>query len=174
MSEGAILARLEALEAESAIRRLVARYFAICDELGPDTPFAELGEMFTPDALWEGKGRYAKAFGRYDGREAIVAMIRSYCVPEPHFAMTGHFFGAEDIAVDGQTATGNWMMLQTSDYRDGSSDFRAARLAMTFACDGERWRIARFLTQNLFSRQSERWNDDLSILVPEGGSGAEQ
>jgi hypothetical protein len=174
MSDAAILARLEALEAESAIRRLVARYFAICDELGPGTPFEELGELFTRDALWEGRGRYAKAFGRYEGREAIVAMIRSYCLPTPHFAMTGHFFGAEDIAVEGRSASGNWMMLQTSDYADGKSDFRAARLTMRLVHDGERWRIAHFLTENLFSRQSERWNDDLSIPVPAGGSGAEQ
>lgn len=174
MNDPQILARLEALEAESAIRRLVARYFAICDDLGPNTPFEELGELFTPDALWEGRGRYAKAFGRYEGREAIVAMIRSYCEPEPHFAMTGHFFGAEDIAVEGSAAHGNWMMLQTSDYADGRSDFRAARITMRLAFDGARWRIAHFLTQNVFSRQVERWNDDLSIPVPEGGSGAEQ
>jgi hypothetical protein len=174
MSDAAILARLEALEAESAIRRLAARYFAICDDLGPQTPFEELGELFTPGAIWEGRGRYAKAFGRYEGREAIVAMIRAYCLPQPHFAMTGHFFGAEDIAVDGAAATGNWMMLQTSDYADGRSDFRAARISMTLAFDGGHWRIAHFLTQNLFSRQSERWNDEASIPVPEGGSGASQ
>lgn len=174
MSDSQILARLETLEAESAIRRLVARYFAICDELGPDTPCDELGELFTLDALWEGRGRYAKAFGRYEGREAIVAMIRSYCLPQPHFAMTGHFFGAEDIAVEGSSARGNWMMLQTSDYADGTSDFRAARLTMRFALEDGRWRIAGFLTQNIFSRQTERWNDEASISVPERGSGAEQ
>jgi SnoaL-like domain len=174
MSDAAILARLEALEAESAIRRLVARYFAICDELGPDTPFAELGELFTADALWEGRGRYAKAFGHYEGRAAIVAMIRSYCLPSPHFAMTGHFFSAEDIVVESSSARGQWMMLQTSDYADGKSDFRAARLTMRFALENGCWRIAHFLTQNIFSRQAERWNDEASIPVPEGGSGAEQ
>lgn len=167
MSETEILARLEALEAESAIRRLVARYFQICDRLGPDTPFAELGELFTPGALWEGKGRYAKAFGRYEGREAIVAMIRGYCLPTPHFTMTGHFFSAEDIAVDGATASGKWMMLQTSDYADGSSDFRSACLTMRFARDGTRWRIAHFLTENIFSRRVERWSDAETIPVPE-------
>lgn len=174
MTDPQILARLAALEAESAIRRLVARYFAICDDLGPQTPFEELVELFASDAVWEGRGRYAKAFGRYEGRGAIVAMIRSYCLPEPHFAMTGHFFGAEDIAVDGHTATGQWMMLQTSDYADGKSDFRAAKLTMRFALDGTRWRIAHFLTQNIFSRQVERWNDEASIPVPESGSGAAQ
>lgn len=174
MSEADLHARLAVLEAQSAIRRLVARYFAICDDLGPQTPFEELGELFTQDAIWEGRGRYAKAFGRYEGREAIVDMIRSYCLPTPHFAMTGHFFGAEDITVEGSSAKGNWMMLQTSDYADGKSDFRAAKLTMRFALSGTRWRIAHFLTQNVFSRQSERWNDDASIPVPEGGSGAKQ
>jgi hypothetical protein len=172
VSDPQILARLEVLEAESAIRRLVARYFAICDDLGPQTPFEELGDLFTPDALWEGRGRYAKAFGCYEGREAIVAMIRSYCLPQPHFVMTGHFYGAEDIEVGGQAAKGRWMMLQTSDYRDGTSDFRAAKLTIRFACGAGRWRIAHFLTENIFSRQAERWNDEASIPVPEGGSGA--
>lgn len=174
MSDAAVLERLARLEAEGGIRRLVARYFRICDDLGPDTPFEELGELFMPDALWEGRGRYAKAFGRYEGRAAIVEMIRSYCLPEPHFAMTGHFFSAEDIRVESaEAASGNWMMLQTSDYADGRSDFRAARLSIGFALDGERWRIAHFLTQNIFSRQVERWNDEASIPVPEGASGAD-
>lgn len=174
MSDRQILERLNRLEAESAIRRLVAGYFRICDDLGPKTPFDELGELFTDDAVWEGRGRYAKAFGRYEGRAAIVAMIRSYCLPEPHFAMTGHFFSAEDIVVGGQAATGQWMMLQTSDYIHGKSDFRAAHLTMRFAQSGAAWRIAHFLTQNIFSRQVEHWNDEASIPVPTGGSGAAQ
>ena len=175
MSDAAVLERLARLEAEGAIRRLVARYFRICDDLGPSTPFGDLGELFTPDALWEGQGRYAKAFGRYEGRAAIVEMIRSYCLPEPHFAMTGHFFSAEDIHVEGPTtASGNWMMLQTSDYTDGRADFRAAYLSLRFALAGGRWRIAHFLTQNIFSRQVERWNDEASIPVPEGASGADK
>ena len=115
MSDAALLARVEALEGERAIRQLVARYFRICDDLGPDTPFAELGELFTPNAIWEGKGRYAKAFGRYDGREAIVAMIRSYCLPKPHFAMTAHFLTAESISVNG--AKGDWRMDDAADQR---------------------------------------------------------
>lgn len=174
MNDAAVLERLASLEAEGETRRLVARYFRICDDLGPNTPFEELGELFTPDAVWEGRGRYAKAFGRYEGRSAIVEMIRSYCLPEPHFAMTGHFFSAEDIRVESATAaSGNWMMMQTSDYADGRADFRAAQLSLRFALDGGCWRIAQFHTQNIFSRQVERWNDEVSIPVPDGASGAE-
>jgi hypothetical protein len=174
MSDRAILERLSDLESEAAIRRLVARYFAICDDLGPHTPFAELGELFSENALWEGKGRYAKAFGRYEGRAAIVEMIRSYCVPIPHFAMTAHFFSSENLSAAGASGAGQWMMLQTTDYADGTSDLRSARLTMKFAREGGVWRIAHFRTENIFSRQVEPWNDEENIAVPDQAtSGAE-
>lgn len=167
MSDAATLARLCALEAESAIRRVAARYFQICDSLGPDTPFGELGALFTEDARWEGHGRYQDAFGGYRGRAAIVEMIRSYCVPEPHFAMTAHFFSAEQILVTGDAfARGQWMMLQTSTYADGRSDLRSAALDLDFERDGDAWRIARFATRNLFSRRVDHWNDAAEIPVP--------
>lgn len=166
MNDVTVLERLDRLESEGAIRRLVARYFAICDDLGPNTPFEELGELFTEDALWEGKGRYAKAFGKYHGRDAIVAMIRSYCDPV-HFAMTAHFFSSESIVVEGDSARGNWMMLQTSDYAGGSADFRSARLNMRFTRNQSVWRIAHFRTENIFSRQVEPWNDEENIAVPD-------
>ncbi len=167
MTGPGIAARLASLEAESAIRRLVAQYFHICDDLGPDTPFDELADLFTADARWEGVGRYRQAFGQYQGREAIVAMIRGYCLPTPHFAMTAHFFSAEDIAVAGLQARGRWMMLQTSTYADGSADLRSAALTLDFACADDRWRIAAFYTRNLFSRRVDHWNDTADIPVPD-------
>lgn len=175
MSGPTIIERLGRLEAEGTIRRLVARYFQICDQLGPDTPFDELGQLFTRGARWEGKGRYQEAFGAYDGRAAIVGMIRSYCLPEPHFAMTAHFFSAEDIMVEGDRAVGKWMMLQTSTYADGLADLRSARLTMRFAIEEGAWRIAHFLTENIFSRRIGRWNDTAAIPVPDiPTAGAEQ
>lgn len=170
MSDAAILARLDTLEAEGAIRRVVARYFQICDHLGPDTPFEELGELFTRDARWQGSGRYQAAFGGYEGRDAIVAMIRSYCLPQPHFAMTAHFFSAESIAVTGDSAVGDWMMLQTSTYAAGNADLRSAALTLRFAHENGQWRIASFRTANIFSRRVDHWNDAADIPVPEQAS----
>jgi hypothetical protein len=167
----ALEARIVALEAESACRRVLARYFQICDRLGPETPLEELGLLFTPDAHWQGKGRYREAFGGHAGRAAIVAMIASYCVPA-HFAMTAHFFSAEAIAVAGETASGNWMMLQCSTYADGRSDLRSAALSVDFAHSDGAWRIARFQTENLFSRTVDGWSDTAAIPVPTLSSGS--
>lgn len=159
-------ARLAVLEAESAVRRLASRYFQICDCLGPSTPFAELGDLFTADAKWVGQGRYAQAFGCYEGREAIVGMIHSYCLPEPHFAMTAHFLTAEHIVAMKNVATAEWLMLQTSTYADGRGDLRSAALELVFRRETDRWRIAKFKTRNLFSRRIDHWSDQADIPVP--------
>ncbi|MES2045128.1 MAG: nuclear transport factor 2 family protein [Pseudomonadota bacterium] len=166
MNDFALLARIDRLEAESAIRRLVASYFRICDDLGPDTPLDELGELFEPDAIWEGKGRYAAAFGALKGRAAIVEMIRGYCGPEPHFAMTAHFCTSEGIEVDSDEARGRWLMLQTTTYADGRADLRSARLHIQFASARRVWRIRRFTTENIFARRVDHWSDAAQIPVP--------
>lgn len=159
--------RLALLEAEGAVRRVVAEYFRLCDTLGPDTPMDRLGDLFAVDAVWEGRGRYRKAFGRHDGRAAIVAMLGSYTNP-PHFLLNGHYLSSEAIDVTGETsATGCWMMLQVSTYRDGRSDFRSAALTIDCIREDGAWRIARFVTENIFSRDVEPWNDEAVISVPQ-------
>ncbi len=162
----ALIARLEVLEAESAVRRVLTRYFQYCDNLGPHTPLDALGDLFTRDALWEGKGRYEQAFGRYVGRAAIVEMISRYCTP-PHFAMTAHFTSSELITIHDQVAQGEWMMLQCSTYCDGRSDLRSAALSVGFEQQDTAWRIAHFRTTNLFSRHIDHWSDAKIIPVPD-------
>jgi hypothetical protein len=165
--QSGVVARLDRLEAEAGVRRVMARYFQICDHLGSDTPFEELGALFTRDAKWAGEGRYREALGTYDGRDAIVAMIRAYCLPEPHFAMTAHFLSSEHITIEGARGRGSWTMLQCSTYRDGKSDFRSACIDVDFVCEGGAWRMAFFRSRNIFSRAFDFWNDSQRIPVPE-------
>jgi hypothetical protein len=46
--------RVARLEAEGAIRLVVATYFRLCDTLGPDTDWAAMEALFTRDAVWAG------------------------------------------------------------------------------------------------------------------------
>jgi len=159
--------RLALLEAEGAIRRAAAEYFRLCDTLGPQTRMDRLGALFARDAVWEGRGRYRKAFGRHDGRAAIVAMLSSYA-DSAHFQLNGHYLSSEAIEVTGNAhAVGRWMMLQISTYRDGRSDFRSAALTIDFTMEDGAWRIARFVTENIFSRDVGPWNDEAAISVPQ-------
>jgi hypothetical protein len=164
--------RLARLEAETAIRAVTARYMTLCDTLNSDTPMDELGALFTRDAEWIGGGvRYGAAFGGHRGRDAIVAMLSAYRGPPPHFALNAHFLASETIRVEGERAGGGWMMLQCSTYADGRSDLRSARLVVGFAIEDGAWRIARFETENLFSRPIDRWDDPTPIPVPTSGQG---
>lgn len=154
------------LRAERAVRAVVMRYFALCDRLSPDTPMDELGECFAKNAVWEGRGRYRTSFGQHEGRDAIVAMLASYAGPPAHFAMNAHFLSSETIEIDGDRATGRWMLLQTSTYRDGRSDLRSAALTIHCAPEAGAWRISHFITENIFSRDVDHWSDTAPISVP--------
>jgi hypothetical protein len=126
-----------------------------------------MAALFCTDASWEGRGaRYAAAFGRHDGRAAIIAMLDSYRRPAPHFAFNAHYLTSEAITVDGDSAVGRWMMLQASTYASGASDLRSAELEIGFAVEDGCWRIARFQTSNLFSRPVTRWDDPAVVPVP--------
>ncbi|CAH0352736.1 MAG: nuclear transport factor 2 family protein [Sphingobium sp.] len=163
----ALRAELSYLYAKDAVRAVVMQYFRLCDTLGPDTSMDDLRNCFTRDALWEGRGRYREAFGRHEGRDAIVAMLGSYAVPQPHFAMNAHFLSSETITVSGDTAVGLWTMLQTSTYRDGRSDLRSAALTIHCRVEDGRWRISHFITENIFSRDVDHWSDTAPISVPD-------
>lgn len=159
--------RLHRLESENAIRACMNRYMELCDNLNAATPLDELGELFTADARWEGKGpRYAKSFGGYQGRAAITAMLGQYMVEPAHFALNVHFLCSELIRVEAGTATGSWVMLQTSSFAAGGSHLNAARLTVSFREEDGIWRMAHFQTENLFGRPVETWNSDARLPVP--------
>jgi len=161
--------RLEALEAEGEIRKVVARYMEICDHLDENAPMDELGELFAKDAVWQGKKpKYAKDFGRHEGRDAIVKFLDTYRAPLPHFTSNVHFLTTEQITVKGQSAKGEWVMLQTPTFHEGSSYMLAARLYMDFIHEEGRWRISQFATENLFSKPIEGvWQEDTVLPIPQ-------
>jgi hypothetical protein len=173
-----LAARLDRVEAESQIRACVRRYMDLCDHLDAATPMDQLLDCFTVDAEWAGKGaRYGERFGAHIGREAIGAMLGAYrgSLPDetgpqrpPHFAMNAHFLCSEHIThlADGQ-AQAQWVMLQTSTFASGASHLNAAQLNLHMQRgDDSQWRIARFQTENLFSRPVSHWHSDATLPVP--------
>ena len=160
-------ARLHQLESENAVRACMNRYMVLCDALDARTPLDELAGLFTADAIWEGKGaKYAKSFGGYQGREAIRAMFAGYMTEPAHFALNVHFLCSELIRVQGNEASGSWVMLQTSTFASGASHLNAARLTVKFREEEGTWRMAHFQTENLFGRPVEAWNSDAHLPVP--------
>ncbi|MDU9031239.1 nuclear transport factor 2 family protein [Pseudomonas mediterranea] len=163
----ALQARLQHFESQHAVRTCMNRYMALCDALDANTPLDELAGLFTLNAVWEGKGaKYAKSFGGYRGRDAIRAMFATYMKPPVHFALNVHFLTSELIDVNGEEATGTWVMLQTSTFTSGASHLNAARLTVRFALEDGHWRMAHFQTENLFGRPVTAWDSEASLPVP--------
>lgn len=144
--------RLQRLENEAAVRRVVADYMALCDVPGLQGLEDALAQLFCSDAVWEGKGpRYAAKFGRLEGRMAIVGMLLKYLPPNSHFQFNGHFLAGERIDVHGNTAHGHWLMQQLSHYDTAAAELIVARLQLAFRCEAGAWRIARFSTERLYA-----------------------
>lgn len=151
----ALQARVNALEAHNAVRRTISRYMALCDVPALIFEGESLAALFSDDAVWEGIGpQYADKFGRLSGGEQIVAMLKRYLPPSPHFATNVHFLTSEHIDVEGDRAKGRWIMLQASGYVDGKAELIAARLEVDFVPAredrGGAWLIRHFRTERLF------------------------
>lgn len=105
-SEGiSVLQRLDRLEAQSAIRRLMAALH----EAGDANEGDAVAELFTSDGVWEGTGRLAALLGAHRGRAAIA---RRYCAGVHPMSFTAHFLTNEAIVVDGDSAQAAWRYLQ--------------------------------------------------------------
>ncbi|ADZ92831.1 nuclear transport factor 2 family protein [Marinomonas mediterranea] len=167
MATDEILKRLDALESENKIRACINRYMDLCDHLNPETPLDELGQLFTEGAIWEGKGaRYAKSFGGFKGRKAIVDMLAKYTAEPAHFSLNVHYLTSEVIRVDGDCASASWNMLQVSSFSEDGSHLNSARLTIDFERQSDTWQMSHFQTENRFSRPVSSWNDDAHLPVP--------
>ena len=148
-----LAARLAALEAESAVRRTMSRYMALCDVPAGTLEGETLAALFSADAVWEGIGPlYTNKFGRLKGHADILAMLTRYLPPSPHFSVNVHFLTSETIVVIGTEAKGRWIMLQASSYIEAQAELIAARLEVDFAPadNGHDWLITHFRTERLF------------------------
>ena len=148
----ALLQRLQTLEGESQVRRVMARYMDLCDVPRAATHVHELAELFCIDAIWEGIGtQTAQTFGQHQGRDAVAAFVGGYLPPSDHFRLNLHYLTSESIVVDGSMAQGQWIMQQISTYADGHSELFGTRLNIDFRCVDGVWLIAHFRTQRLFN-----------------------
>jgi ketosteroid isomerase-like protein len=155
-----LVQRIEVLEAEAEIRRLQTRYMFLCD-----TPIPEFGvrddehridlimELYTEDAVWEGVGEYYdNQFGRAEGAAAIRAHFNKFWgqKQDPALLLNAHYLTSEQIHVDGDEATGQWIHMQPWLFSDGKSLLRSSRLNNAFRKVNGTWKITRTRTENVF------------------------
>lgn len=97
-------ARVATLEDIEAIKKLQARYAAVCDaNYNP----AEMVQLFTPDGIWDG----GETLGRVQGTDALYRHFES---ASRQFWWAVHFMIAPSIEVEDSeaTASGRWYLLE--------------------------------------------------------------
>jgi SnoaL-like domain len=149
-----VLNRVAALEAEHAVRKVITQYMTLGDVPAMHFDPQAVQTLFTDEAIWEGRGvPYRAKFGCLKGHASIADMLRSYLPPNVHFMMNLHFLTSETIEVNGASANGRWIMLQTSMYANGTAEMISARLDVDFTCVAEDniWRMSHFRTERLWS-----------------------
>ncbi|WP_442580647.1 nuclear transport factor 2 family protein [Mesorhizobium sp. ASY16-5R] len=160
------IARLSAevaqLRAEADIRRLQARYMFLCDtpcpEAGVTTDeerISRIMDLYAEDAIWEGVGEYYRnQSGRHVGKAAIRAMFAEFwSKKDSGLILNVHYLTSEQIHVEGDLASGQWVHCQPWLFADGRSLLRSSRLNNLFRCIDGTWKIARTRTENVFVGQ---------------------
>jgi SnoaL-like domain len=123
--------RIRRLEDLEAIKQLKHRYATYCDDGYPPDLLAPL---FTENAIWDGH-----ALGRFEGREAIRAFFAG-CSKTVTFAV--HHVTNPVIAVDGDRATGDWVLWQPIVFARGNrAAWLAARYHDRYRRVGNEWRF---------------------------------
>ena len=132
--------RLQRMEAESEIRRILVEYGAFLDSRN----FAAYADLFAEDGEWVG------GFGRFRGPEAIRAMLEENLgQPEPGFINKSNFHMLTNphITIEGDRAqvTSKYLFWSRSP-EDRPAPMLAGRYVDEFVRRDGKWKIARRTT----------------------------
>jgi SnoaL-like domain len=136
MAESATLeGRIQRLEDIEEIKKLTATYGLYVNKgwNGEVVDFDKLPEVFTADACWQADAMSADV----SGIDNIIELLTTATAPGD---LAMHSFTNPIIDVDGDTATGNWLLwVAGTDGDDGTEVFQSEDLIYTRTPHG--WRI---------------------------------
>ena len=113
--------RITILEDIEGIKKLKARYCAVCDD---DHNPEKITTLFAEDGIWEGAG-----VGAHQGRDAIRKLFQGF---KERISFSQHNVMNPDISVDGTNARAIWYFLGPFTMRKGN---RAMWLAARYEDD---------------------------------------
>jgi len=150
-------ARIERVEDIEAIRALKARYGELADlRYGPDgvksqpevdAIAAQISELFTEDAVWDG----GASLGLCRGRAAIRDRLA-----KPTLLFSWHYFVKPQIRIEGATAEATWDVFAPCTRPDGRPYWMAGLERDAYAKQEGRWLHSRMQLDVVFFAPYER------------------
>jgi hypothetical protein len=124
--------RITILEDVEAIKKLKARYCAVCDD---NHNSDEITKLFVADGIWEGAG-----FGRHKGHDAIRSLFKLF---QKTITFSQHNVMNPIIEVDGEMARGVWYLFGPFTFQKGNRPFwLAARYEDDYVKVNGEWKFA--------------------------------
>jgi SnoaL-like domain len=148
MTDKSLLQRLDLLEAESAIRRLIVAYLEALDRKQDANSIADL---FSTEGVWEAVGPLASILGTYRGQEAIK---QRHADPATRPSFSLHFLTNESISLERDMARGSWVYLLAATVKERAR-WIAGRLRGDFIREGGDWKIKHLRVEPIFSTPYE-------------------
>ena len=156
MTTEVLAKRIQVLEDIEAIKKLKARYCAVCDnDHNPD----EVVKLFAPDGIWEGAG-----VGVNKGHAAIRALFEGF---RQRISYSQHNVMNPIIEVDGDRAKGTWYFLGPFTFRKGNrAMWLGARYEEDYVRIGGEWK---FQHLRAISRMAAPYETGWASKDPSGG-----
>ena len=147
MSDLTLEARIRRLEDVEALKTLKYRYAEYCDrDYDPEL----LAPLFTTDAIWDGG-----VLGRVAGRDAIR---RFFAVASKAMPFAIHHVMNPTIEVNGDQATGGWLLWQPCIHVSGSALWVAGRYHDEYRREDGEWRFSKVTFRaNVMSPYEAGW-----------------
>jgi hypothetical protein len=146
----ALTRRLDALESESAVRKVMASYMSSCDREEGKGP--AVAACFTADGIWEAKGLSEKELGTTQGTEALV---KKFDRNHTRLTFSAHYLTNERIWVDGDEARGEWMFIEPAIYRDQQAMWLGGRYENDFRREEGEWKMSHLRCWSLYAAPYE-------------------
>lgn len=124
------------------IRQLMIAYGRAADCGNGDERARRLREILTPDAVIE------YSFGVVEGREEIIATLNKMMGT---FDYTHHLVSNDEIKIDGDNATGHYLLTAVHGPKDGPMFWAGARYTEQLVRTIEGWRIQRHQSRSLWN-----------------------
>lgn len=123
--------RVQRLEHREAIKQLRYEYGLYIDQ----QRFDEFVDLFTTDATCTYQG-----VGTFEGHDGLRELADEFI--GPNFVYSCHFFHHPTIELDGDTATGTWLLEALMAYPDGRMEWRQGRYEDAYRLVDGQWKFS--------------------------------
>lgn len=172
-----LLVRVQRLEDESAIRRLMAEMLRKADERDNPRWGERLVEYYTDDGMWASGSGFAGVGMAERGRAALTAKFTR----GTRICESSHLLGSESLEVDGDEANGTWLCFEPATLRGEDGQQEAVWIMGRYICEFRRdqpgWKVRTVRFEGIFCTPFDQgWTKErfasIEPLAASGGGDA--